>query len=368
MLTRLIRHGSARIERSARERLFRNLGWDVTTPAFVQCILTERCNYKCQYCSHWRMDAYSDEMSLEEWRTAITSLRKLASPLVIDFTGGEPTIHPDFLEIAEHCRSQRVDWFMTTNGSTLSKIRFVERVVAAKPLKIDVSVDSGSGTVHDNARGVTGSLARIECGLRHLVSEQERTGHRFPIRIKVTVHRLNAHKLTPVVKWAEAFGATSIDFNPVGGLWRKEQMENLSIREEDFDGLKREIQKLIHMKSEGAPIETSNEHLLGMADHFSGATEFGTRPCRDPVRNFVIKPGGDVIACGCSPPIGNVRQQSAKQIWRGESARSARVKSLSCSLKVAKAKGASSCMAQKTIGDDFRRALLIFGFGSKRAH
>jgi MoaA/NifB/PqqE/SkfB family radical SAM enzyme len=368
LLASLIRHGSARVERSVREQMFRRLGWDVTKPAFVQCILTERCNYKCQYCSHWRMEKYSDEMSFDEWRAAISSLTKLASPLVIDFTGGEPTIHPHFLEIVEYCRSKRVDWFMTTNGSTLSRTRFVERLVATRPLKIDVSVDSGSSIVHDNARGVAGSLERIEYGLRHLVSEQERAGHRFPIRIKVTVHRLNAHELTPVVRWAEAVGATSIDFNPVGGLWRKEQMEHLSIRDRDLDELKSEIHKLIHMKSEGAPIETSNERLLGMIDHFSGTTEFGTAPCRDPVRNFIIKPCGDVIACGCSPPVGNVREQPARQIWRGKAATSARAKSLGCSLKVAKAKGASSCMAQKTIGDDLRRALLIVGFGSRRAH
>jgi len=348
--------------------MFRRVGWDITKPAFVQCVLTERCNYKCQYCSHWRMDKYSDEMSFDEWRAAISSLTELTSPLVIDFTGGEPTIHPHFLEIVEYCRSKRVDWFMTTNGSTLTKTRFVERLVATRPLKIDVSVDSALSPVHDRARGVAGSLARIEHGMRQLVLEQEKSGHKFPIRIKVTVHRLNARELAPVVRWAQSLGAASVDFNPVGGLWRKEQIEQLSISDQDLDELKAELHELINLKSEGAPIETSNERLLGMIDHFSGTTEFGTAPCRDPVRNFIIKPGGDVLSCGCSPPVGNVREQSASQIWRGKTARNARVKSLRCSLKVAKARGASSCMAEKSLGDDLRRALLLVGFGSRRAH
>ncbi|WP_210164826.1 radical SAM protein [Bradyrhizobium sp. WSM1417] len=358
----------ARLERSVRERLFRRIRWDLTKPAFVQCFLTDRCNYKCQYCSHWRMEKYANEMTLQEWRRAIHGLTQLARPLVIDFMGGEPTIHPDFLEIIEYCHSKRVDWFMTTNGSTLSRARFVKRLVAARPLKIDISVDSAQSDVHDDVRGVPGSLSRIEDGIRLLVAEQKKTGCRFPVRIKVTVHRRNAASLTPMLQWADRVGATSIDFNPVGGLWREEQLAELSMREQDLEVIKVEIDNLLRLKSDGAPIETSNERLLGMADHFKGTTEFGLAPCRDPLRNFIIRPGGDVVTCGCNPAIGNVRVESAKRIWNGEMATKARIKSLSCSLKVAKSKGNSSCMAEKSMADDLRRALLLLGFGSRRVH
>lgn len=363
----LARHGFARVERSLRERIFRHAGLDLTRPAFVQCVLTERCNYKCQYCSHWRMERYPDEMSLAEWQRAIGSLKSLANPLVIDFTGGEPTIYPQFLEVVEFCRSQRVDWIITTNGSTLARSRFVQRIVAAEPLKIDVSVDSSSGDVHDDARGVPGSLARIEQGLRMLISERDRTGRKFAVRIKVTVHRLNAGKLAPIVEWSESVGATSVDFNPVKGLWRPEQVERLAIREaSDLDTLQRDVQELIRLKGEGRAIETSAESLLGMLAHFSGAVEFGAAPCRDPVRNFIVNPNGDVRGCGCLPSIGNVREQPAELIWKGKAARRARLKSLGCSLQVAVAKGASTCMAHKTFKDDVRRAVLLLGFKSKR--
>jgi MoaA/NifB/PqqE/SkfB family radical SAM enzyme len=368
LANRLVRHGFARVGRSLRERIFHHAGWDFTTPAFVQCVLTERCNYKCQYCSHWRMETYSEEMSAGDWESAILSLKQLINPLLIDFSGGEPTIYPHFLELVEFCRSESVDWIITTNGSTLSKNRFVQRLVAAQPLKVDISVDSASEDIHDSARGVPGSLARIEQGIRMLVSERDRSGQNFAIRIKVTVHRLNASKLVPIVCWSEGVGATSVDFNAVGGLWRKEDIERLSIQDShDLAVLQDQVEELVKLRSKGAPIETGVDALRGIVAQFSGAVEFGNARCRDPLRNFVISPRGDVRGCGCSAPVGNIRQQPAELIWRSEAARQARRKSLGCSLKVAVAKGTNSCTAHRTIVDDVRRAMLLLGLKSRRS-
>jgi MoaA/NifB/PqqE/SkfB family radical SAM enzyme len=354
-----MRHGYARIDRSLRERLFHRTGLDLTNPAFVQCTLTDRCNYKCQYCMHWRLNTYPEEMDASDWKGAIQSLRGFINPLLIDFSGGEPTIYPHFLELVEFCNSNNVDWIITTNGSSLSKDRFVKRLVAASPLKIDVSVDSASKNVHDGARGVPGSLERIEQGLSALIAERNSSGKRFPIRIKVTVHRLNASKLAPIVHWAKRIGATSIDFNPVR-LWREEEINTLSIKDRhQIDVLQAEVEKLIKLKLEGAPIETSVDGLQGLLSHFSDSLEFGKARCRDPLRNFLIGPSGDVKVCGCSLPIGNIKRQSAKEIWHNKEAKLARLASLQCSLTIAVAKGTTSCTAHRSILDDVRRALMI---------
>ena len=90
---------------------------------------------------------------------------------------------------------------MITNGSAFASRKIVERVVASKPLKIDISVDSSTADVHDMARGVEGSLARIERGLDLLVSERNKAKDRFPIRIMTTVHRLNAGNLERIACW-----------------------------------------------------------------------------------------------------------------------------------------------------------------------
>jgi MoaA/NifB/PqqE/SkfB family radical SAM enzyme len=362
LATRLIRHGYARVGRSFRERVFRHVGLDFTTPAFVQCVLTEKCNYRCQYCSHWRQESYSEEMSAAEWKNAILGLKELINPLLIDFTGGEPTIYPHFLELVDFCSSEGVDWVITTNGSALTKNNFVQKLVAASPLKVDISVDSASGEIHDAARGVPGSLARIEQGIKMLVSERDSSEQNFAIRLKVTIHRLNASNLVPIIRWSEMVGATSVDFNAVAGLWRTEDIEKLSIQDpQDVTLLENEVEELIRLKSRGAPIESGEDALRGIVARFAGTLEFGSAKCRDPLRNFIINPRGDVRGCSCSPPLGNIRQQPAKLIWRSEVARRARQKSLGCSLKAAMTKGTNSCTAHRTIMDDVRRAALLLG-------
>ncbi|WFU18826.1 radical SAM protein [Bradyrhizobium sp. CB3481] len=359
LFSALMRQGYARLGRSFHERLFRLSGLDFTTPAFVQCVLTEKCNYKCKYCSHWRQEHYTDEISVADWKEALLSLKEFCSPLLIDFTGGEPTIYPHFLDIVEFCCSQGIDWVTTTNGSTLTRTKFVQQLVAARPLKIDISIDSASNDIHDDARGVPGSLSRISRGASALISERNRSGQNFPVRLKVTVHKLNAGSLVPIVRWAEAVGATSIDFNAVNGLWRKEDVECLSIVEPtDLLLLRDQVEELIVLKARGAPIETGEDGLRGMVAFFSRDLSSKIN-CRDPLRNFLINPRGDVRTCGCSPPIGNVRQQSARSIWRSEAAKQMRQKSLGCVLEVRAPN--RTCTTHRTIFDDFRRAMLLLG-------
>lgn len=311
------------------------------------------------------MNSYPEEMSVAEWKKAIQSLRDYITPLLIDFSGGEPTIYPHFLELIEFCRSSHVDWIMTTNGSSLANEKFVKGLVAAPPLKIDISIDGANDDIHDLARGVPGSLARIERGLRTLVIERNRSGNHFPIRIKVTVHRLNATRLTPIVHWAERLGATAVDFNAVR-LWREEEIAKLSIQDNKLEALKAEVNKLVKLKAQGAKIETSVDALEGMVSHFSGELEFGRAKCRDPLRNFLVGPSGDVKVCGCAKAIGNVRDQGAKSIWESTIARETRLASRECSLKIAVAKGATSCTAHRSILDDIRRAIVLLSPKSQR--
>ena len=268
-------------------------------------------------------------------------------------------MYPHFLELVEFCHKSGIDWCCTTNGSALANQKIAKRIVAAEPLKIDISVDSASSDIHDKARGVDGSLSRIEEGLRLLASEKAKVRHQFPIRIKTTVHRLNASGLNDLVQWGKRHGATSIDFNHVR-LWRENEIQELSVAgPEHLNELHDQLEAVIQLKQDGDPIETSEEGLRSIEDHFAGRVEYTNASCRMALRDFVVKPNGDVRGCGCVPPIGNVRKSTAHEIWWGDAAKATRRRSLDCSMKVAVAKGAVSCTAHRTILQDLPRALLL---------
>jgi MoaA/NifB/PqqE/SkfB family radical SAM enzyme len=306
-------------------------------------------------------------MSLEDWEKAILSLKDFEHPLVIQFVGGEPFVWPHFTDLVEFCHSVNVDWGVISNGSAFTNEKIVKRIVAAQPLNIDISVDGSTSDIHDRARGIAGSLTRVEIGMRLLVSERTKKGHWFPIRIKPTVHRLNADKLNDIVIWANKHGATSIDFSPVR-LWRKEEIEALWVSTPEQQlSLKIQLQNIIAMKAEGAPVETSIDKLEAIQAHFLGAeVQHGAVNCRSALRGFLISPNGDVKVCSCFPVVGNLRKQSAKIIWKGRDARNARHESLKCKVYTSTAV-ATSCTSHRTFWQDCRRAALLFGQRIKRS-
>src|SRR5262249_1251066 len=56
------------------EVLYLHTGIDFTRPTEIRASLTERCNYKCLQCACWRFERMR-EMSIDQWKTALASLR-----------------------------------------------------------------------------------------------------------------------------------------------------------------------------------------------------------------------------------------------------------------------------------------------------
>jgi radical SAM protein with 4Fe4S-binding SPASM domain len=131
----------------------------------------------------------------------------------------------------------------------------------------------------------------------------------------------------------EAIGATSVDFSPVR-RWTPEVEEDLWIRDsKSLQSLEREIAELIRLKRAGAPIETSEEKLGAFVDHFEDREgSLAVSPCRVGMREYHIRPNGDVKVCWYHPAIGNVRRGDARSIWHGEKAREVRLNTVQCEL------------------------------------
>lgn len=69
---------------------------------YVGVFLTFACNYRCDYCINWQMDArrMSEHMSAQQWADALNRLR-LHDGLPISLQGGEPTVHREFYDIID---------------------------------------------------------------------------------------------------------------------------------------------------------------------------------------------------------------------------------------------------------------------------
>jgi MoaA/NifB/PqqE/SkfB family radical SAM enzyme len=296
-------------------------------------------------------------MTIDEWMAGLRSVREFLGCFTIQFDGGEPFIKKGFVDLLQFCSDEGIAAGVITNGACFTP-RMAQRVVAARVMNIDISVDSADAHIHDTARGVAGSLEVIQRGIGYLRAEKSRQGVSFPLRIKPTVHALNCGSLPGLVDWAVRVGATSIDFQPVRRAWvppPREIDEELWIGPDRMDALERSIATLIQMKQDGAPIETPVNLLEQMPAHFRGRTVTpSVSPCRAGMQIFRIAADGQVTSCGEHGSLGNLRTQSARDLWYGEAGRRIREQTVACQ------KGcAFSCTVAKSLPDLANRALIF---------
>ena len=88
----------------------------------VEWNLGKRCNYDCSYCPAEIHDNFSAHTSIDLLEKTVDQLSELGKPIRLSFTGGEPTVHPDFEDLLEYCKRKGIFWInLTTNGTRPSR-------------------------------------------------------------------------------------------------------------------------------------------------------------------------------------------------------------------------------------------------------
>ncbi len=155
-----------------------------------------RCNSRCQTCNVWRKRV--DDFSLDEYERTFRKLGR--SPYWLTFSGGEPFLRPDLIDIVlaayRYCRPGIIN--IPTNGLLVERIvKGVERLTREAPgaqIVINLSLD-GIGEQHDRIRGVPGNYARLletYTGLRGLKAPNLTLG------MHTVISQLNVDRFIPL--------------------------------------------------------------------------------------------------------------------------------------------------------------------------
>lgn len=98
--------------------------------------ITDRCNLTCPTCYAGSSPYYGRHRTLEEVKMMLdTVVANEKEPDVVQISGGEPTIHPQFFEILDYAKSLPIKHLMVnTNGITIAKdFAFAERLKSYAP-------------------------------------------------------------------------------------------------------------------------------------------------------------------------------------------------------------------------------------------
>lgn len=108
-------------------------------PFFTQLVVIRKCNLSCGYCNEY--DKTSDPVPTEELKKRLRKLKELGS-FSVCFTGGEPTMHPDFIELVRYAKKE-LGFFkvaMITNGFYLTP-EYISKLNEAGLQDMQISID-----------------------------------------------------------------------------------------------------------------------------------------------------------------------------------------------------------------------------------
>jgi MoaA/NifB/PqqE/SkfB family radical SAM enzyme len=250
-------------------------------PLMVTLSLTDRCNFRCEYCKLPQMDR--DEMSTADWLRAIDELAD-AGMMRVSLMGGEPLVRKDIGVLIDHLKARGINVAMNTNGWLVP--RKLDDV-----LKLDlvcITLD-GPPEVHDKQRQ-RGSQARALSAIELLRSRGKNV---------VTMTVLTARGVETVdyvLERARELGVRSFFqlVHDAEGDPDKEIGAGITER-----GISDIALHLLKRKDEGWPVGPSRTYLRALA----GRNGHGVRrlhSCSDcfASRYFAaITPFGEVIAC-----------------------------------------------------------------------
>ena len=206
--------------------------------------LTEACNLCCAHCGSWASPECKKMLTFAQVRRVLDRVAQAYPPqqIMICLTGGEPLLHPAFLEIVTYARSLGFHCGVTTNG-TLITPEYARRLRESRIDSVTVSLD-GLRAQHNRLRRRPWAFDQAVEGIRNLVSQ---AGDAITTQVTTVVHRDNFPELEKIFDLVTSLGVHSwrvVNIEPIGRaldhadlLLTPEELQHLLlyIREKRFD-------------------------------------------------------------------------------------------------------------------------------------
>lgn len=280
---------------------------DYFFPAHVTVELTDKCNYFCKHC--YRSSAPSRSMTLPF--KAITSFLGDFSKnggVVVELTGGEPMLHPDFFEIVKWCNERFSLVGVLTNGYYLQEEAVKKLLPYRETMIINLSLDSHREDYHDNFRGKAGAYKRTVNAMRLL------SGNKFFFRVSMSVTAENFFEVEDTIKLAKELGASAFTFNPVFNVGRGEDTPAPRITDPE------EAKKYIAYE---AGLYKKYSGFISILDE-TQQSALKKSNCGLLSKTITISPDGTIRACVMfdnALEIGNINKQDYEAIFRNKALR-----------------------------------------------
>jgi 12,18-didecarboxysiroheme deacetylase len=284
----------------------------------------QRCNLKCIHCySQSRNIEYPDEMTTQDAKAMLDDLADYGAPVIL-FSGGEPLMREDLLELAHYAKGKGLRAVISTNGTLITREK--ARDLKAVGLSyVGVSLD-GMKETNDRFRAVEGAFDLAIQGIRNCLAEGIKVG------LRLTINKGNAHDIPEIFELIHREGIPRVCFYHLVYAGRASKLIKEDLNHEET----RKVVDLIMDKTREMHDRGHKLEVLTVDNHADGPHLYLRLKKEDPKRAAEVyellkmnegNSSGKGLACiswdGAVHPdqfwrhiiLGNVKDRPFSEIW-----------------------------------------------------
>ena len=267
--------------------------WDDRKLAAMHLHLTNRCNLQCTYCFR----ESSPKIPIHHTSEHFCKMLEYVKPFTLEamnvtFTGGEPTLFPEFEEVVRTSTHLGYKNELLTNGTRINTK--LAGFIAQHFHHTKISLDGPNEAIHSLTRG-DGNFQLVLRGIRELAEKGAN------LTVQVTVSKSNLEFCTEIENLLEG---VEIKFTPLLPMGRGDTLDKEFINNEAFLGLSRGLERVTEGK-----LKTSLMPGVRM------------RRCHAGISNISVADTGDIYPCHLFHyeryKFGNIFSDSFEEIFWG---------------------------------------------------
>ena len=289
--------------------------------------VTYACNLHCKHCYATAGKPWKDELTTEQAKHAIDIFDR-AGVTILAFSGGEPLVRPDILELTRYAADKGIYVAVATNGTLITNEKAKEMKKAGVEF-VQISLDGANAESHDAFRGINGAFDKAVQGIKNCVDEK------FFVEVSTTTTKYNYKEIPRIIEFSERLGADwfmAFNFVPTGRgkdivemdlspdereemlklLWNELKTRKINVLSTAPQFARVALQQEEEEKEKIVPTHFYNPKLAGqlvdLAEFIGG--------CGAGRFYMGMRANGDIQPCVFFPlKIGNILKDDFEQLW-----------------------------------------------------
>jgi radical SAM protein with 4Fe4S-binding SPASM domain len=286
-------------------------------PAHPAWEVTAACNLRCIHCHVASSKPAKDELTTDEAKRFIDDLARVNEFRMLVYTGGEPLVRPDLLELLHHSRKAGLTNVIATNGTLITE-EVAFKLKEAGVVGAAVSLDSSQSAIHNYIRQNDHAFELAMRGIRAV----KKAG--ILLQINVTAMEYNFSDLDELIELADSEGSGIMLMYQLVPVGRGSAIEKASLKVNENERLLKSLAR--KQKDVSTIIEpvAGPQYWPYLMEQRSKSNGIWLKLARQVFhgcaagRGFAyIKANGDVWPCPfVEVNAGNVRETPFRKIWR----------------------------------------------------